>query len=331
MSLRRLSAAQVYAGILSVVSLFSSEGRAQEASAPPASGDEGSAFAEPQEVPIPDDEGIEPPSVSEPQPAPFNPLETNPSQNLWQASVRASYFGAFEEADPVGLFIVNVGRELGNSYSLFLEQALAINFVSDASKDGLEIQDTNFGVSRDLPAPFKDSEWSASFQLSLPISRDSRFQEIYTMPEIGSELSLAPNSWYKPSFGASLAWLISAYETAPGEDGEGGEALPLFSLNLSHASRFELSEFWRASISLLYSETLYHAIEHEAVGDPALYELPNQGYRFEIGISRRISIATRASLSFSQGSTLLQPGIDDYVIYDSSQSRWTLGLSHIIK
>lgn len=321
---------RIYAGILGCC-FAAGEARSQD-EVPMASEDR-PPHEEPAAADFPLDEmpsAAPEPDETQPEaetPAKFNPLETEPPAREWKLSARLSYQGAFEEADPTATFRLSAAKAFGSAYSFFLIQDLLFNLVTDASKDMLEVQDTAFGVERELPK-LLGANWTAALQLILPISRNSRFSEIYNMPELSSELSLPLTSWYKASLAASAAWIWSAYQTAPGEAGQNGETLPLFGLNLIHESEFEISEYWEALLTLRYAETVYHDLEYEGAGDPAIYEKPTQGYNMRLGLSRRISLASRVGFSYSQGSTLLQPGFDDYVIYDSVESRWTLSLSH---
>ncbi len=258
----------------------------------------------------------------------FNPLKTEPEPADWNALFRFAYFSPFDDGDSSGRFLARGGYQLDPNYSLYAAQTLAINFVVDASKDEVEWGDTALGIERNLGQPFPKAQWGLGFEVGLPLSRTSRYNETYLTAEVSSGLSFALNPAIKLGLSGAAGWIWSAFETAPASDGDGGETLPHFSFTLIHDLQYAINDLWSVRYGIVYTETVYHAVEHDSSSDSIVYDLPDQGYNLEAGVSRSLTLRSKLGLSYSMGSTLLQPGFDDYVIYDKASSRWSLSFSH---
>lgn len=253
------------------------------------------------------------------------PLITPPAMG-WEGQASVDYAKTFVPSDPVMNLGLSLSQRMNKTWGLFLNQNVEKNMVIDSSKDEFEAADTRLGMRLYPRSLIEHVSWVLTVSATLPSSKDSRHNEIYSKPEAKIAGAYQPWTWLSIDGSASVRYYVEKFESAPSQGEDGGEALPDYSLGLSQASSIALGG-WAFGYGFDYRETRYHKIEQIAPNNAYTSDLPDQAYNFSLFVSRDLWRGAQISASFSQGSALLQEGWEDYVIFDKEESSYALGFS----
>lgn len=251
------------------------------------------------------------------------PLLLLPSKaSALSGSVSGSYTGGFEPSDPIMGFGFSLSEKLNPNWSLALSQEVTRNLIYSSEKDEWVAADTRIGLSYTF-FPNKD-EWKLVLQgsLTLPVSESSRYLDVYSKPRLMATLSYPSTSGWETYVSAYIRDTISAFESAPSSGGEGGEILEDYGWLVAHGSSVSAFGF-SLGYDISYVETIFH--RQENTENEFRDEAPSQGYDFGLNVTRDLWKGASVSVSYNQGSALTQTGFEDYLIYDSATSTYTLG------
>lgn len=241
-------------------------------------------------------------------------------------SISADYTKGFEPGDPYMGLSLSLGEKLNSSFSLFLNQAVTKNFVIDSETDEWQASDTRIGLSFNGKTDTEGLEYRISPSLSLPVSKSSQRQEVYSKPMLSIGLSFTKGI---VSLGVSayVRDTISPFETAPSENGQGGWVLPDYDYGASHNFTLSFVGF-DLGYSVSYVETIFHKQDRrESEANDFRSDLPSQGYDLSLFLSRNLWPGAAISATYMTGSALVQEGYEDYVIFDSAESQYAFGFS----
>lgn len=254
-------------------------------------------------------------------------LSVSTNAQALSGGVSANYSRGFEPSDPYVFLNLSLSEKLNKSFGLSLNQDINKNLIIDSENDEYVFADTRIGLRYALPRMREDFSGTLSFSLTLPVSKKSQHSEIYSMPQITLASAYKGVEGLEITASAFFRDVISAYETTPAEDGSGGQVLPDYLFGLSHGSDVSAGGFG-AGYSVSYVETHYHKQERSASeANDFRANLPSQGYSISLFVSRDLWTKASLSLSYNQGTALVQEGYEDYVIFDSAESTYSIGFS----
>ncbi len=242
-----------------------------------------------------------------------------------EASVAVDYIKGFEPGDPVFGFALDLSEPLNKKWSLSLSQDVTKNLVIDSENDEWVAADTRLGLSYLLSKADAAIAYTISGSLSLPVSQASQHAQIYSKPMLKLGAVWAATPWLSLSASSFLRDTISAYETTPAENGEGGSVVADYDYGVSHSLTLTAAGF-SGGYSVRYIETQYpkqDRSEAEATGFRS--NLPDQGYELTFFLSRDLWTNASFNIGYIQGTALAQEGYEDYVIFDSAESLYTIG------
>ncbi|RZA20287.1 MAG: hypothetical protein EOP10_18405 [Proteobacteria bacterium] len=242
-----------------------------------------------------------------------------------QGSVSADYVKGFEPGDPVIGLALALSEPLNKKWTLSLSQDVTKNLVIDSENEEWIAADTRLGLSYRLSKPDAVIAYTLSASLSLPLSKASQHAEIYSKPMLSLGAAWAPSEWLTLTASAFVRDTISAYETLPAENGEGGSAIADYNYGISHSLTLTGGGF-SGGYSVRYVETRYPKQDRsEAEANGFRSNLPDQGYDLTFFISRDLWTNASVNIGYIQGTALVQEGYEDYVIFDSAESLYTIG------
>lgn len=242
-------------------------------------------------------------------------------------SAAGNYTKSFEPGDPYLNFSLSLIEKLNSNWSLGLSQDVTKNLIIDSENEEWVASDTRVGLTYTF-FPNKD-EWTLSISgsLTLPVSRTSQHNDVYSKPRLAASLSYPSQQGWMIYASAYIRDTISAYETAPASQGEGGQVLEDYAYNVSQGAAVSRFGF-TLGYDISYVETIYHKQERSETEQlDYRNNLPSQGYDFSLYLARDLWQGAELSLQYSQGSALTQTGYEDYVIYDSATSTYGIGFS----
>lgn len=240
-------------------------------------------------------------------------------------SMYGQYSKAFAPSDPVVVLGLGLSQKMNRSYSLYLSQEMTKNLVIDSSKEELEFQDTRIGVRLYPKSLIENVEWTVKLSATLPTSKASRANEIQSKPEVFVGLAYNPIEWLSIDGSAYGRYYLSKFETAPADGETGGDALPKYSLGVNQGASI-YNETFTLGYQYGYREVTYYKVEQTSQNNALISDLPDQGYSIGLYLSANVWQGGSVTLSFDQGSALIQRGWEDYVLYDKEESSWSVML-----
>jgi hypothetical protein len=253
------------------------------------------------------------------------PLLSETSKAL-DGSMYGDYVKSFSPADPVMSFGVGLSQKMTSSLSLFLRQDLVKNLVIDSSKEEIELQDSRFGVRLYPKSLIENVNWVLSLSATLPVSKSSRDNEIYSKPEIYLGVDYSASTWLTIDASVYGRYNVSKFETAPAQGGTGGDPLQKYSYGLGQGMTLH-NETLSFGYRFSYREATYYKVEQNSATTALISDLPDQGYSIGIFITAMVWDQGSVTLGFDQGSALIQKGWEDYVLYDKEESSWSIGFA----
>ena len=222
----------------------------------------------------------------------------------------------------------SVSHSFSKKWGVALSQGVERNFYIDSATREWELSDTVIALNLFPRSLIPNVNWTLRLQATLPTSAISQTNEIYSKPEarlnaampLMEGLSLGLNGFFRVT--------LSRYDSATTQDGTGGAPLPSLSYGLVHNGNWQWMPDWTLSYGASYTEIIYHEIEYVGTGDPAVFKQPDQAYSLSISVSWSINEVNSINAAYSYGGLLLQPGIDDYVLFDEEDSRWSIGYAY---
>lgn len=238
-------------------------------------------------------------------------------------SMYGQYSKAFAPSDPVVVLGLSLSQKVNRSFSLYLSQELTKNLVIDSSKEEIEFQDTRIGVRLFPKSLIEHVEWTVKLSATVPSSKSSRANEIQSKPEVFVGLAYEPMDWLTIDASAYGRYYVSKFETAPADGETGGESLPKYSYGVNQGSSIH-NETFTVGYQYGYREVTYYKVDQTAQNNAVISDLPDQGYSIGLYVSANVWQGGSVSLSYDQGSALIQKGWEDYVLYDKEESSWSL-------
>lgn len=250
---------------------------------------------------------------------------TNDRAWAWNASVSSDLAIPFVQGDPVMSFGGSFTYPLTKMYSLSASQGLEKNLYVDSQTREFEISDTVLSFNVYPRSLIPKVGWTLRLMATLPISESSQLNEVYSKPEARWTAAYPFTETFNFAFSAFIRYTWSRYDSTKPQDGSGGQPLPEYSGGLGHSGNWTFLPDWTLSYGANYSEIKYHTITYEGPGDPPINVQPDQAYSLSVSMSWSITPEDTVTTSYSYGGILLQPGLDDYVLYDEEESRWAIG------
>ncbi len=250
-----------------------------------------------------------------------------PNAFALDTQLSADYVRDFESSDPSIFMSLKLNEVVAESLTLYLNQDLTKNIVIDSETDEWEFADTRLGLAYKFPSSLDYLSFTLSSSVTIPVSKTSQHSEIYSKPQLKGSMGLNFFEALTLGFGAFVRDTVSPYETAPAEKGEGGRVLSDYDFGFDHS--LSLSGYgFACGYGMSYVETHYHKQDRKA-SEQRDYrnQLPKQGYTFNLFISRDLWQGAELNLAYLTGSALSQAGYEDYVIYDSEESSYSIGFS----
>jgi hypothetical protein len=210
-------------------------------------------------------------------------------------------------------------------YSLSLSQGVSKNFYVDSESKEFELADSVVSFNVYPRSLIPQVGWTVRLMMTLPTSHASQVNEVYSKPEARWTAAYPVTDTFNLALNAFIRYTWSRYDTTKTQDLTGGMPLPEFSGGFGHSGNWTFLPDWTASYGLSYSEIKYHTVTYEGPGDPPIFAQPDQAYSLSISVNWAITPLDSVSTSYSYGGILLQPGLDDYVLYDEEESRWAIG------
>jgi hypothetical protein len=240
-------------------------------------------------------------------------------------SVSADYVQGFEPSDPYLGFALALDEAINTKWTLSLSQDVTKNIVIDSERDEWSVGDTRVGLRYRLFSDKPAIAYTVSGSLTLPLSHESQYAEIYSKPTIALSAQWLPSESLVIAGSVYIRDTISAYETTPTKNGEGGWPIEDYSYGASHSLTLQGGAF-AGGYSIGYFETQYPRQDRLA-SEARDYRsnLPSQGYQLSVFLSRTLWTNASINLAYIQGSALVQEGYEDYVLFDESKSLYSIG------
>jgi len=243
----------------------------------------------------------------------------------WDASVSSDLAIPFVQGDPVMSIGGSFTYPFTKKYSLSLSQGLAKNFYVDSETQEFELSDSVISFNIFPRTLIPKVGWTLRIMATLPLSNSSQINEIYSKPEARWTAAYPLTETFSFAFNAFIRYTWSRYDSTKTQDGSGGVPLPEISGGLGHSGNWSFYPEWTLSYGANYSEIKYHTITYEGPGDPPINSQPDQAYSLSVSVSWSVTPVDTLTTAYSYGGILLQPGLDDYVLYDEEESRWAIG------
>ncbi len=250
---------------------------------------------------------------------------TNDKAWAWNASVSGDLAVPFVQGDPVMAFAGSFTYAFTKKYSLSLSQGVEKNLYVDSESREFELSDSVVSFNVFPRSLIPKVGWTVRLMATLPTSQNSQINEVYSKPEARWTAAFPVTETFNLALNAFLRYTWSRYDSTKPQDGSGGQPLPEFSGGIGHSGNWTFLPDWTLSYGASYSEIKYHTITYEGPGDPPINVQPDQAYSLSISVNWAITPLDSVYTSYSYGGILLQPGLDDYVLYDEEESRWSIG------
>lgn len=210
-------------------------------------------------------------------------------------------------------------------YSLSVSQGVEKNLYVDSQSKEFELADSVISFNVYPRSLIPKVGWTVRILATLPVSHGSQINEVYSKPEARWTAAVPLTETFNLALNAFIRYTWSRYDSTKPQDGSGGVPLPEFSGGIGHSGNWTFLPDWTLSYGASYSEIKYHTITYEGPGDPPINSQPDQAYSVSISVNWAITPLDSVNTSYSYGGILLQPGLDDYVLYDDEESRWAIG------
>ncbi len=251
----------------------------------------------------------------------------SPSAQAWTSSLGADLSAPFKQGDPSMSLGFSTSNDFSKKWGLALSQGLEKNFYYDSSSTEWELSDSVVALNLYPRTLIPELSWKLRLQATLPLSHVSQVNEVYSKPEARLYSTYPVNETMNLVLNAFGRYTWSRYQSAAAQDGIGGAPLPQFSYGLAQNGSWTFIPSWNFAYGMSYTEIIYNTITYEGVGDPPIFDQPDQAYSLSLSLSWSVSESMGLRASYSYGGLLLQPGLDDYVLFDEEDSRWSLGVS----
>jgi hypothetical protein len=246
----------------------------------------------------------------------------------WGGSVGADFSSPFVQGDPSMSISGSLSHNFSKKWGVALAQGVERNFYLDSATREWELADTVIAVNLYPRSLIANVNWTLRLQATLPTSDISQINEVYSKPEARLNASMPLMEGLSLGLNGFVRATLSRYESATVQDGAGGAPLPSLSYGMAQSGNWQWLADWSLAYGASYTEIIYHDIEYVGTGDPALFKQPDQAYSLSISLNWNINDINSINAAYSYGGLLLQPGIDDYVLFDAEDSRWSLGYAY---
>ncbi len=254
------------------------------------------------------------------------------SSQVWaepaQWSLGADYTNGFVANEPVASFALSYQQKMSALYGVYASQGVAKNFWIDSSREEWEPADLVLGIAWYPQTLIPPLTWLVRTAMTLPSSRSSRNNEIYSRPEVSSTANFKAHDTLKLAASGFARYTWSAYETTKGINGVGGDPLPHYSYGLSVSGLQELPAGFRFQLKASYFETKYYRMTDEGAQTLPLLGQPEQGYSISAFILSTLTEQWGLHAGLIQGSLLEQPGLSDYLLFDEEATTWGMGVDY---
>ena len=219
--------------------------------------------------------------------------------------------------DPISQFSLGGSYQPTKATTLALTQSMTKNYFIDSATDEWNIEDTSLSASILFNHKRRTHRFAVAAALSLPVSRQSQYDEKYTSLSTRGNYYFAPRKWLRYTFGVGIDGHMSRYQTTPNDEGSGGRVLPKYGYLATQAGRISF-KYWNIGYSYSFRQTYYYQLDDES-SNPPNQNLPDQSY--QVSASAGLTFGSfDTSLGYSQGRRLELAGVADYVIFDEDQS-----------
>lgn len=250
---------------------------------------------------------------------------TNDTAWAWSASVSGDLAVPFVQGDPVMSFAGSFTYPLTKKYSLSASQGVEKNLYVDSQSREFELSDSVISFNVFPRSLIPKVGWTIRILATLPTSHNSQINEVYSKPEVRWTAAVPATETFNLALNAFIRYTWSRYDSTKPQDGSGGQPLPELSGGIGHSGNWSFLPEWTLSYGASYSEIKYHTITYEGPGDPPINSQPDQAYSVSLSVNWMITPLDSVSTSYSYGGILLQPGLDDYVLFDEEDSRFAIG------
>ncbi|WP_141734648.1 hypothetical protein [Oligoflexus tunisiensis] len=250
---------------------------------------------------------------------------TNSEVWAWDTSVSADLSVPFVQGDPVMSFAGTGTYKFTEKYSLSLSQGVEKNLFVDSEVREFELADSVISFNVYPRTLIPKIGWTVRLLATLPVSHNSQVNEVFSKPEARWTAAYPVIETFNLALSAFIRYTWSRYDTTKPQDLSGGLPLPEFSGGFGHSGNWTFLPEWTLSYGASYSEIKYHTVTYEGPGDPPIFDQPDQAYSLSVSVNWTVTPLDSVSMVYSYGGILLQPGLDDYVLFDEEESRWAIG------
>ncbi|HYX33687.1 MAG TPA: hypothetical protein VE954_11285 [Oligoflexus sp.] len=238
----------------------------------------------------------------------------------------ADYASAFVTDDPIMTFGLMIQQELHYGLKLSGAQSVNRNLVVDDSRKEWELNDSVVALIHKYDQS-ESVSLSTRLSTTLPISTKSKYDELRTRTELKLSAIVKLPADFTSTTTASYAQYWHKYDASRLEgQTAGGVSLPNYSYSLSQTIEYSLAEQVNLGASGSYRLRRWHNLEKTEGYIASENRLESYSYTVGAFTTYLYSDRTSLTVSYDQGSGLERPGYDDFVVYDSEQSTWTVSL-----
>lgn len=235
------------------------------------------------------------------------------------------YSRTFTPSDP----FMNIGLGLSHAFSkmttLSFSQSIEKNLIVDASRDEFELADSRIGLSLRPRSKIEHVTWNLGFSASLPVSKKSRHDEVITKPEISLGASYATVVTLSAS--SFFRYQVNRYQSAPAVDGEGGQPLAHYGYGFNLGIGRSVFERLNLALQGSYRETRFEDVPYEGPNVPQIDYSPDGAYSIAFAANVTVGESTEIGASVQQGRVLEQANWSEFVIFDETESSWSISFT----
>lgn len=250
-------------------------------------------------------------------------LSSSPALAL-NASISADYARTFEPGDPFMNIGLGLSQSLSPAANLSFSQSFEKNLIIDDSTREFEAADSRIGLGFSTISKSPVS-WSLGLAATLPVSRKSQRDGTITRPEIslGTRVASAINL----SLSGFFRYQINRYQSTPTDSGGGGDALPQYTYGANFGLSRQVLGCLTFGADASYREVQFESVALEGRADSPLDNSPVAAYSVGFSIALSLGKSSEISVGVQQGRLLEQPAWSEFVVFDESESTWSVGLA----
>lgn len=250
-------------------------------------------------------------------------LSSSPALAL-NGSISADYARTFEPGDPFMNIGLGLSQTLTPGTNLSFSQGFEKNLIIDDSRREFEAADSRIGLSFSTTSK-SPVNWTLGLGASLPVSRKSQRDGTISKPEIS--LGTRVSSFVNLALSGFFRYQINRYQSTPTDSGGGGDALPQYSYGANFGLSRQVLGCLTFGADASYREIQFESVAVEGRVDTPIDNSPVAAYSVGFSIALSLGKFTEFAVGLQQGRLLEQQSWSEFVIFDESESTWSLSLA----